>query len=360
VASNLLAVSKSPFPETLSDLDWYFYRFDRSLERTGAGATRTSYDGDYDKLAAVGNRLLISWFATQHTANPGGGSSTAAIGARVRVLDKALLMAGTTPDTWIALLPPSPSNARARLALIPNPRNRTGRPERVFLDLHSAPPCVRGGGTWILGAVGGLSASPVVATRSFMSPEFSCSNEAVALQPDGARPMNINYLGVQPVYRDGRLGVFEVRGASPQDSRAAIVWMELDVRGWPGEVRVLQSGVSSEPGVSVPAPAATLDSAGNLVIVYTRSSATEYPSIYYTGRLATDPLNTLRSGRLLQRGSRSFDWPMSTSYAPIGCPARSSSARTAPASRASSSSKSIPSSGPATNALRRSVLASRR
>jgi hypothetical protein len=141
-----------------------------------------------------------------------------------------------------------------------------------------------------------------------MSPEFSCSNEAVALQPDGARPMNINYLGVQPVYRDGRLWVFEVRGASPQGSRAAIVWMELDVRGWPGEVRVLQSGVYSEPGVSVLAPAATLDSAGNLVIVYTRSSATEYPSIYYTGRLATDPLNTLRSGRLLQRGSRSFDW----------------------------------------------------
>ena len=43
-------------------------------------------------------------------------------------------------------------------------------------------------------------------------------------------------------------------------------------------------------------------------MVYTRSGPIEYPSIYYTGRLAADPQNTLRAGRPLQRGSRSFDW----------------------------------------------------
>lgn len=304
---HLLAVSKSPFPETLSELDWYFYRFDRGLERTRTGITKTSYDGDYDNLAAVGNRLLIGSFATQHTAHPDGSSSVAAIGGRVRVLDKDALVAGETPDTWIDLLPSAPSNAKARLAVIPDSRDRAGQPDRAFLDLHSLPPCGRGGGTWIIGAVTGLGASPAITTRSFGSPEFSCSNESVASQPDGARPININHLAVQPVYRDGTLWVFEVRGAAPQDSRAAIVWMELDVRGWP-DVRVLQRGVYSEPGVSVFAPAATLDLAGNLVMVYTRSGANAYPSIYYTGRLVTDPQNTLRPGRRLQSGARSFDW----------------------------------------------------
>ncbi|MCE7951917.1 MAG: hypothetical protein DYH18_12540, partial [Xanthomonadales bacterium PRO7] len=40
-------------------------------------------------------------------------------------------------------------------------------------------------------------------------------------------------------------------------------------------------------------PALAVDGSGNMAIGYSRSSATDYPSIYYAGRLAGDPLNTL-------------------------------------------------------------------
>jgi len=302
--SHLLAVSQSAFPETLGEDDWYFYRFDRGLERTTTGTTRTSNDGDYDNLAVAGNKLAIAWMATRH---PDGGGSVEAIGGRVRLLDKRMLMAGVTPDTWVDLLPSAPTNARARLASVPDRLDRATEGSRLFVDFHSGPPCGTPG-RWIIGAVTALDGAPVLTTREFTSPAFSCSNPPVASQPDGARPMNINHLGVHPIYRNGRLWVFEVRGAGPQDRRAAILWMELDVQSWPTSIRLVQSGLYSEPGVSVFAPAATLDSGGNLVIVYTRSGPTEHPSIYYTGRLATDPPNTLRASRVLRRGTRSFDW----------------------------------------------------
>lgn len=304
--SHLLAVSKSAFPETLGEDDWYFYRFDRSLERTTTGATKTSNDGDYDNLAVAGNRLAIGWMATRHAVSADGARSVEAIGGRVRLLDKRMLLAGETPDTWVDLLPSAPANARARLASVPDRLDRAADRNRLFVEFHSGPPCGTPG-RWIIGAVTGLDGAPALTTREFTSPTFSCSNPPVASQPDGARPMNINHLGVHPIYRNGRLWVFEVRGAGPQDPRAAILWMELDVQNWPS-IRLVQSGLYSEPGVSVFAPAATLDSAGNLVIVYTRSGPTEYPSIHYTGRLATDPPNTLRASRVLRRGTRSFDW----------------------------------------------------
>lgn len=300
---HLVAVSKSSSPETLTTRDWYFYRFDRSLERTSAGVTKTDNDGDYDKLAAVGSGLVISWPATHHNAD----GSAVSIGARVRVLDKDALMAGQAPDMWIDLLPAASPNARARVAGIPDARDRTAAQDRLFMDLFSTAPC-GAPGTWTIGALTRSNGTLAVTTRDVVSPAFSCSIDSVATQPGTARPINVGRFGVQPIYRDGRFWVFESRGVSQQDQRAGITWMELDVRDWPTDVRVVQSGMFSEPGVSVFAPAATLDSAGNLVMMYTRSGPGEYPSIYYTGRLATDALNTLRQSHRLRAGSRVFDW----------------------------------------------------
>ena len=47
------------------------------------------------------------------------------------------------------------------------------------------------------------------------------------------------------------------------------------------------------------------DNAGNLALGYSESSSSLYPSIYYTGRLATDPTGTLQSEGLLKAGSGS-------------------------------------------------------
>ncbi|HWS65117.1 MAG TPA: hypothetical protein VN325_20340 [Steroidobacteraceae bacterium] len=48
-----------------------------------------------------------------------------------------------------------------------------------------------------------------------------------------------------------------------------------------------------------------MDKAGNIALGYSASSGSKYPSVYYTGRLASDPLGTLQSEGLLKAGSGS-------------------------------------------------------
>lgn len=52
-------------------------------------------------------------------------------------------------------------------------------------------------------------------------------------------------------------------------------------------------------------PSAAMDQVGNIGVGYTESSSTTNPSIYYTGRLATDALNTMQPETLLMQGTGS-------------------------------------------------------
>jgi hypothetical protein len=49
-------------------------------------------------------------------------------------------------------------------------------------------------------------------------------------------------------------------------------------------------------------PALTMGAGGALVVVFARSSASEPPSIYFSGRLPQDPLGTLRPPVLVKAG----------------------------------------------------------
>lgn len=48
-----------------------------------------------------------------------------------------------------------------------------------------------------------------------------------------------------------------------------------------------------------------------MVIVFAASGKTEFPSLYFAGRLASDPPSTLRSRVLLKAGNSSLDPPSS-------------------------------------------------
>ncbi len=295
-----LAVSKTALPASLTATDWHFMRLDRTLERTDSGVNQTDNEGDYDKIAVFGNTVVISWQAIRHLAegpvSPGG---------RIRVLDRSTLADGKQPPTWLDFVIPSSSGLRPRVAPLTDPRDRQ-ETQRAFFDLWSAP-CGNGERIpWQIGAVVGLNgAAPRLEIRDVQSP-FPCSaNQQGAPQPGGLPDLSVNLLGIPPVYRRGRLWVFETRPAAPDQTATALQWMELDVSAWP-QVAIVQSGTFAEPGVSIYGVAASMDWYANLTVVYTRSGAGSYPSTYYTGRLATDPLGTLRPGRLLRAGTRRF------------------------------------------------------
>ena len=73
---------------------------------------------------------------------------------------------------------------------------------------------------------------------------------------------------------------------------AGVRWTELDIDNH----SILDSGtLAPGDGVSRWMPAVSMDGAGNIGMVYTKSSGTVRPSVYFTGRETTDPAGTLQS-----------------------------------------------------------------
>lgn len=291
-----LAVSKTSTPETLTDADWYFFRFDRALQRVNGGERHVFSHGDFDKLAVIGDRLLVGW----QEAPTAGNNQTSSL---VRVFDVRPLLEGRDPGTWRDLL--YEGNTRLRIATITDSRDRAT--DRAFFDLRST--CTTAGMQWTIGAVVDISSNPRLDIHdAVVNTPCHPSRSVPAPQSGSQRAIFIQHLSAQPAYRDGRLWVFESDGRDARDSTSEIVWAELDVHEWPA-VRVLQSGRVSGGASSAYTPAAALDSAGNLAMVFSQSGPGEFVSLYYTGRLATDPPNAMRATRALKPGTRVFNWP---------------------------------------------------
>ena len=69
-----------------------------------------------------------------------------------------------------------------------------------------------------------------------------------------------------------------------------------------GTPTVRQQATYSPNGASRWMGSIAMDKAGNIAMGYSASSSAQYPSVYYTGRLASDPPGTLQSEGLLKAG----------------------------------------------------------
>lgn len=288
----LLVVSKSPLPETLTATDWHTYR----LDRNDSGVD----EADFDHIAIAGDKLLVSWQRTRHTA-----SGPVGLGTTIRVFDKRPFMEGSLPDTApIDLVLLSDRNLRARPASVSASRDRS--PDRIFYDIASQ--CGSGNRrTWLLGVVSNLAVSPVLTTREVATPLPCANNFTLMPQPGSAVSIRPRRLAANPSYRDGRLWVFEWGDGGNPGTTSGIEWAEIDVRGWPDAVTTIQAGVHRESGVWLFAPAGIVDARGNMILTYSRSGPSEYPSSGLAGRLVTDPPGTTRQGDTLHKGQRAWD-----------------------------------------------------
>lgn len=96
----------------------------------------------------------------------------------------------------------------------------------------------------------------------------------------------------------------DVNPAAP--NRAAPRWFELrrplaDGAGW----SIFQQGTWSPDAIHRWMPSIAMDADGNIAIGYSRGDGANFASIYYSGRLATDPLGTLRDEALMEAGTGS-------------------------------------------------------
>src|SRR4029434_766677 len=91
-----------------------------------------------------------------------------------------------------------------------------------------------------------------------------------------------------------------------ESNTAAIHWLQLNARSG----SVTQQGIYGAAHLHYFCPAVMPDGEGNLVMVF--NCVGKFPSIRFTGRLASDEPNTLRASALLQQSSSSgsAEWSM--------------------------------------------------
>lgn len=151
----------------------------------------------------------------------------------------------------------------------------------------------------------------------FTNPSFTTVNIPIATAngppsaPNGGNG-NIDTLDGRLMnvhWRDGSL--WTCHGIESNNGNRSIVrWYEIATGNWPnnGSPALIQSGnVNGPQGVHTFFPAIYTDVNNNAAMVMAYSSSSEFASVRATGRMSTDPLNSMGDIELLQSGSASTD-----------------------------------------------------
>jgi hypothetical protein len=287
VAHFFVAVSKRSTPASLDVADWYFYALDSTLD----GATPTARWADFVQLGL--NDTVVVLTARMH---PFGGGSPSV--SKIRILEKALLVRGQ-PVSWTDLVDvrdPSSGVTAFRPVL------HADRTDRFFLLQGCS---YTDASTVTVLEIKDALSSPSLSFQSI--PIDGCQRlpYVLAPQPSG-RPLSFGAPGAV-VYRNKSLWnaewtLVDVGGAQV----SGVLWYQLDVGAWPAPPAVVQTSVLADADVHYFMPALIVDEADNLAMIVGRSSTVEALSLYYTGRLASDPAGSLRTPALLKAGTASL------------------------------------------------------
>ena len=153
----------------------------------------------------------------------------------------------------------------------------------------------------------GSAADPHMTEAGFSTE--SCDGLVNAPQPRGASQEN-NSPPIQlgsgmtdhPVYRNGSLWITqEIAQEHARPASSAIQFVQVDVSNWP-EVQVVQSMIIAQPGTWYFKPAITVNAQNDVAIVFACTDGEQPISICYTGRLGSDPLNTMRPDATMKAG----------------------------------------------------------
>jgi protocatechuate 3,4-dioxygenase beta subunit/methionine-rich copper-binding protein CopC len=123
-----------------------------------------------------------------------------------------------------------------------------------------------------------------------------------AQQPGGFIETNDTRM-LNAEWRDGILVADHAVGLAT-DSDAHARWYEFSTTGTPS---LIQDGtISPAPGTSTYFPAITIAPGDIIAMVYNESSPTEFPSVYETARVTSDPLGTMETPVLAHAGTATY------------------------------------------------------
>ncbi|MCA9980713.1 MAG: proprotein convertase P-domain-containing protein, partial [Anaerolineales bacterium] len=136
--------------------------------------------------------------------------------------------------------------------------------------------------------------------------------QAVSQPQQGGNQIQGNdYRLLDVEYWAGKLYTTHTIGCNPGTGTVNCVrWYEIDMRS--GTPTAVQEGTLTSQAEFRSFPDLAVDTCGNMVIGYTKTSSTSFPSVYVAGREVGDPLNELKQETLLKAGEvvyQSFDGP---------------------------------------------------
>jgi hypothetical protein len=290
----LLAVSTTSSPSDLGAPSWHAW----DLPGWAADAAPPGQYLDFPGLGVSAGVIVLS-VGVVHMSPPPGTLGTT---LRIRVVDKAAAVTGTSAPAWSDIDQPRDDTGSEIQNLQPAVMSGGTSAASMFLVGVSPP----GSGTCriIVAALGPSSTAPPLTARSAGS-RLGCTGPTFARQPGAANPLASGGYGLssRPFYRDGHLWFVRTVGSDSGSERVAEVhWGEVDVSRWPAPPTVVQESLLGAPESWAFFPALTIGAGGTVVVAFARSSASEPPSIYFSGRQPRDPVGTLRLPMLVKAG----------------------------------------------------------
>jgi fibronectin type 3 domain-containing protein len=131
-----------------------------------------------------------------------------------------------------------------------------------------------------------------VAVNSYVPDPTSPSQPGGSVEADDCRTLNVEW------NNNNLVAAFN----ASVDSDAAAAWVEFNT-GASSPALVQQGVIHPGSGISTYMPAVAVDANGDLGLTYMESSASEYVSMYVTGRLVSDSSNTLEAPALVAAGT---------------------------------------------------------
>ena len=263
---------------------WRNYVFDAMRD----GNTLTNNWADFPALGVDNQALYI----TSNMFAFGGGFKN----AKIRVIPKAGPYSGGAAPFFDFT---NMKNADNTVAFTIQPSHTFGAPQVEYLA-NTGFPSANYLTVWRI--VNPTSAPVLTRTQVAVSPYSLAPN---AVQPGGATPLNTGDVRVlHAVFRGDSLwtSFTTAHNWGAGANRAAIQWCQIRA----AVPAVVQQGVFGASSADYFYPAACPDANGNVTVVFSRSSASQFGSIAYTGRRATDPLGTLQGSAVLKAGLASY------------------------------------------------------
>ncbi len=278
----LLSVSQSSNPLG----NWYFYLLDATVD----AATPTNNWADYPGLG-VDNQAL---YLTANMFRFGGNFEY----SKIRVLSKAEVYSGVLLN-FLDVVQLSDSDGQMSFSL--QPCHTYGAPQvEYFINSHRP--------TYTSTVVDKLSVwsltdpfgTPVLKRRTAKTDQFDLAPDATQ-QSSTAEIDTGDVRLMNAVFQGGSIWCALTTRHSWDEGgpdTSAIHWFQIN----PTSGLVVQQSQYGHPDRDYYYPAIMPDVNGNVIMVFCRSSASEFASIYYTSRRSTDPLGYIASSQLLQAG----------------------------------------------------------